>query len=264
MPPMRMLFSIIRRPFTPRCAVHSFFSLPWPPVSGPFNILGRAPIRPGAHFQTGCRIARFTCVLVLETSQSKRFARPHRPFGWRAAGGNTLNAAQWLQKTRARVVVNAGYFDGQGQPMGLRAGKNTVGSKMRRADWGVFWVKNGVAHLSHTRDFSPTFLPDEAIQCGPRLVVNSVVTKLKPQWARRTGVGIDSQGRVVIAVSNDELSLDEWARLWASPSGLGCTDALNMDGGPSTQLAVSGRSDLDISGGWRLSEAMHPEPTHAE
>lgn len=175
---------------------------------------------------------------------------------FRVAGGNTLSAAQWLQKTRARVVVNAGYFDGQGQPMGLRAGKNTVGSKMRRADWGVFWVKNGVAHLSHTRDFSPTFLPDEAIQCGPRLVVNSVVTKLKPQWARRTGVGIDSQGRVVIAVSNDELSLDEWARLWASPSGLGCTDALNMDGGPSTQLAVSGRSDLDISGGWPVPDVL--------
>ena len=175
---------------------------------------------------------------------------------FRVAGGDTLSAAGWLRKTRACVVVNGGYFDGQGQPMGLRVGKNTTKSKMRRADWGVFWVKNGVAHLSHTREFSSALAPDEAIQCGPRLVVGGVVTRLKPQWARRTGVGIDAQGRVIIAVSGDELSLDEWARLWASPTGLGCTDALNMDGGPSTQLAVSGQSDLDVAGGWPVPDVL--------
>ena len=175
---------------------------------------------------------------------------------FRVAGNDYLTAPQWLRKTRARVVVNGGYFDGSGHPMGLRAGKNTSGSKLRRADWGVFWVKNGVAHLSHTRDFPASLAPDEAIQCGPRLVVGGKVTKLKPQWARRTGVGVDRQGRVVIAVSNGDLSLDEWARLWASPSGLGCTDALNMDGGPSTQLAVRGSGELDVPGGWPVPDVL--------
>ena len=127
---------------------------------------------------------------------------------------------------------------------------------MRRADWGVFWIKNGVAHLSHTRDFSSSIRPDEAIQCGPRLVVNGTPTKLKPQWARRTGVGIDRSGRVVIAVSDGDLSLEEWAKLWASPSGLNCSDALNMDGGPSTQLAVAGQKALSVEGGWPVPDVL--------
>lgn len=182
------------------------------------------------------------------------FRAPAKAF--RVVGGDYLPASEWLRKTRARVVVNAGYFDGRGRPMGLRRGKNTPSSRLRGADWGVFWVKDGVAHLSHTRDFSPSLRPDEAVQCGPRLVVNGEVTKLKPQFARRTGVGVDRQGRVVLAVADGELSLDEWARAWASPSGLNCRDALNMDGGPSTQLAVRGRTELNIQGGWPVPDAL--------
>ena len=184
----------------------------------------------------------------------RAFRAPASAF--RVAGGHYLSASAWLRQTRARVVVNGGYFDGLGRPMGYRAGKNTPPSKLRRADWGVFWVKNGVAHLAHTRDFSPATHPDEAIQCGPRLVVDGKPTDLKPQWARRTGVGIDSRGRVVIAVSDGELSLAEWAKLWSSPSGMACRDALNMDGGPSTQLAVQGAPNLDMAGGWPVPDAL--------
>jgi len=184
----------------------------------------------------------------------EEFRAPASSF--RVAGGSYLDASGWLRKTGARVVVNGGYFDGSGRPMGLRAGKNTQKSTLRRADWGVFWVKNGVAHLSHTRDFAPSSSPDEAIQCGPRLVVRGVVTKLKPQWARRSGVGIDRQGRVVLAICNEEISLARWGEIWALPSGMNCLQALNMDGGPSTQLAVRGRSDLDIAGGWPVPDVL--------
>lgn len=184
----------------------------------------------------------------------RAFRAPASTF--RVVGNHYLTATKWLSQTRARVVVNGGYFDGEGHPMGLRAGKNTAASKLRRADWGVFWVKNGVAHLSHTRDFKSSIQPDEAIQCGPRLVVDGRATDLKPQWARRTGVGIDRRGRVVVAVSDGDLSLDEWADLWASPSGLDCVQALNMDGGPSTQLAVSGAKAMDVDGGWPVPDVL--------
>ena len=184
----------------------------------------------------------------------RAFRAPASSF--RVAGNHYLTAANWLRQTRARVVVNAGYFDGQGRPMGFRAGKNTPPSKLRRADWGVFWVKNGVAHVSHTRDFSSSIHPDEAVQCGPRLVVNGQPTQLKPQWARRTGVGIDRTGLVVLAVSDGEVSLDEWAKIWASPSGLNCRDALNMDGGPSTQLAAQGDEKLNVEGGWPVPDVL--------
>ncbi len=73
---------------------------------------------------------------------------------------------------------------------------------------------------------------------------------------RRTGVGVDRSGRVVLAVSDGELSLDEWAKIWASPSGLNCSDALNMDGGPSTQLAAKGAGELNIEGGWPVPDVL--------
>ncbi len=200
--------------------------------------------------------------------QARELARSSRGFSvsihafrapasaFRVAGRHYLSAADWLRQTRARVVVNGGYFDGLGRPMGLRAGRNTAPSKLRRADWGVFWIKNGVAHLCHTRDFPANARPDEAVQCGPRLVVGGRPTDLKPQWARRTGVGIDRRGRVVLAVCDGELSLDEWAKVWASPSGLDCPDALNMDGGPSTQLAVRGEPSLTVEGGWPVPDVL--------
>lgn len=184
----------------------------------------------------------------------RAFRAPASAF--RIVGDHYETATGWLKQTRARVVVNAGYFDGSGRPMGLRRGKNTGASKLRRADWGVFWVKDGVAHISHTRDFKTSLRPDEAIQCGPRLVVAGKTTDLKPQWARRTAVGIDRRGRVVLAVSDGELSLDEWADVWASPSGLNCPNALNMDGGPSTQLAVQGAKELNMDGGWPVPDVL--------
>lgn len=184
----------------------------------------------------------------------RAFRAPASAF--RVAGKHYLVASDWLKQTKARVVVNGGYFDGDGHPMGLRAGKNVEKTKLRRADWGVFWVKDGVAHLSHTRDYDSSLRPDEAIQCGPRLVVDGKPTDLKPQWAHRTGVGIDRRGRVVLAVSEGELSLDEWAKIWASPSGLDCVQALNMDGGPSTQLAVNGEPKMNVNGGWPVPDVL--------
>jgi hypothetical protein len=39
--------------------------------------------------------------------------------------------------------------------------------------------------------------------------------------------------------------------------GLGCTDALNLDGGPSTQLSArAGEFSLDVGGGWPVPNAV--------
>ena len=167
-----------------------------------------------------------------------------------------LRASQWLKKSGARVVVNGGYFDGQGRPMGLRVTRGQRQKGLRKANWGVFWIAKGRARISHTKDFAPATRPLEAIQCGPRLVVKGRVTDLKEQWGRRTGMGIDRQGRVVLAVSDGELTLREWAKIFADPNGLNCPDALNLDGGGSTQLAVKGRDDLAIDGAWAVPDVV--------
>ncbi|RYG66400.1 phosphodiester glycosidase family protein [bacterium] len=171
--------------------------------------------------------------------------------------GDYLDANGWLKKTKARVAINGGYFDGGGEAMGLRVSGGKLLTRLRRANWGVFWIKSGKAHIDHTRDYSPANRPDEAVQCGPRLVVAGKTTDLKPQWDRRTGLGIDRSGRVVLAVADGQLSLDEWAKVFAAGNGLNCRDALNLDGGGSTQLTYnSGSKRETITGAWPVPDAI--------
>jgi uncharacterized protein YigE (DUF2233 family) len=173
------------------------------------------------------------------------------------ASGDYLDASQWLKRAKAHVVINGGYFDGSGHAMGLRVSEGKRTMRLRRADWGVFWIKNGRARIAHTRDYDTSTKPDEAIQCGPRLVVAGKTTDLKPQWDRRTGLGIDRRGRVVLAVAEGQISLDDWAKAFAAPNGLGCRDALNLDGGGSTQIAYScGSQKGSISGSWPIPDAV--------
>ncbi len=176
------------------------------------------------------------------------------------ASGAYLEAPGWLRRKKARVAINGGYFDGSGHSMGLRVSQKKQSSPLRRADWGVFWVKNGRAHLSHTRDFDAKTRPEEALQCGPRLVVKGKITDLKPQMSRRSGVGIDARGRVVLAVADGALSLADWAQVWSAKDGLSCRDALNLDGGPSSQLAFENKnrriSSENVPGGWPVPDAL--------
>lgn len=167
-------------------------------------------------------------------------------------------APEWAKKTGALAVINGGYFNDKSQPLGLRIadGKRT-NAIYAKANWGVFYIRDGNAHIAHTRDYKPSPNTKQAMQCGPRLVVNGKTTDLKPQWGRRSGVGIDARGRVILAVCDGALSFDDWANLWADPNGLNCRDALNMDGGGSTQMSVvSKRRPIEIGGAWPVPDVL--------
>lgn len=167
-------------------------------------------------------------------------------------------APEWADKTGALAAINGGYFDNNSRPLGLRIadGKRT-NAIYSRANWGVFYLRDGRAQITHTRDYKPSPRTQQALQCGPRLVVNGKPTDLKPQWARRSGVGVDAQGRVVLAVCDGALSFDDWAALWASADGMGCRDALNLDGGPSTQLSVKSQTKpIEVRGGWPIPDVV--------
>ena len=185
-----------------------------------------------------------------------RFA-PNR---FHVATGAMLDAAQWRVKTRSIAATNGGFFDADGKSMGLRASGNKRISPLRRADWGVFVVTKSGARIVHTRDYETLRNRErvlEAVQCGPRLVVGGSVTKLKPQLARRTGLGIMRDGSVILAVADDAMTFSGWAQLWASKSGLDCRDALNLDGGGSTQMALqSDRDSFFIPGNRPIPDAI--------
>ncbi len=174
-------------------------------------------------------------------------------------GSNALlRAPDWVKKRDAVAAINGGYFDDKSQAIGLRIAEGKRTSNFyRKANWGVFVIRDDKAAITHTRDYKGSPRTQEAMQCGPRLVVDGRVTDLKPQWARRSGIGINANGEVILAVSDGALSFDEWAAIWADQSGLNCRDAINLDGGPSTQMSViSAKHPVAVRGGWPVPDAI--------
>lgn len=183
------------------------------------------------------------------------------PSRLRVVRGSTLEASEWLKTEKVRAVINGGYFGEDGKSLGLRVCDEEQFGRLHRANWGVFFIQNGKAQILHTRDFAREHETlkgiTQAVQCGPRLVVNGRTTDLKPQVARRTAVGIQSDGKIILAISQGELSFQEWAKLWAAKDGLNCPDALNMDGGGSTQLALkTPNKSLEVTGAWPVPDAI--------
>ena len=169
-----------------------------------------------------------------------------------------LRAPDWNKRLGAVAAINGGYFDENSKPIGLRIsqGKRT-NPFYTRANWGVFVIRDDRASITHTRDYKGSPRTREAMQCGPRLVVAGRVTDLKPQPARRSGLGIDANGKVVLAVCDGALSFDDWAKVWADKRQLNCRDAINLDGGPSTQMSViSAKHPVEVRGGWPVPDAI--------
>lgn len=170
-------------------------------------------------------------------------------------GGSLLRPAPELGAlVQARVVINGGFFGSQGEVLGLRASRGKRWAKLRTADWGVFFVREarpGLVHTQKARELGPV---EFAVQCGPRLIVDGNRLHLREAEARRTVIGSDRAGQIVLLATPEAIGLNELSDLLARPEtsgGLGLTHALNLDGGPSTQIHITetdGRWDIRGSG----------------
>ena len=154
------------------------------------------------------------------------------------------------------AAVNGGFFDENGRSLGLRVTHGDVATGLRgRVDWGVFYVAGGRARIVHSRDFALRDGIDAAVQVGPRILVDGVVPKLKPQFARRTGIALDREGKTVTLVISDRAI--EAASLGSRLAALGFHSALLLDGGPSTQIAAAiGGQRVDIPGGYPVPDLV--------
>ena len=181
-----------------------------------------------------------------------------------SAGGPSLRrpVAQIVASYPAVVAINASFFDTEGRAMGLAVdeGRSTGGS--RRPSWGALVVEGRKARITLGADLTDQLAPRLVVQGIPRLVVGGKVSGLKPQFAERSAVC--AEGGVVTLVVSTKAEATAFARFLAgSPekSGLGCLDALNLDGGPSTQLFVKlpGLA-LSLPGGWGVPNALVVTP----
>jgi uncharacterized protein YigE (DUF2233 family) len=209
---------------------------PWP--SG---LPGASPGDSGHAFRVDPKILRVT---MLDAR------RPDR----RAARVSTLR-----EEFGAYLVVNGSFFDPEQRPLGLVVGNGREQSRLRNTDQGIFLIAGGEPRIQHTRDPLPANL-EMAVQSFPRLVVGGRPLRLKPQVSRRTSVCLPGDGTVVIVVVPYPISLAELAGAMARPpaaGGLGCWAALNLDGGPSTQLSFAApERSIEVEGGWPVPNGL--------
>jgi len=87
------------------------------------------------------------------------------------------------------------------------------------------------------------------------LVIAGRLPHFKPGESMRSAVGVTADGQVILAaISRGELSLQDFAR---ALKAWGCVDALNLDGGPSSQMYVeAGEVKVDVPGGYPVPNAL--------
>ena len=176
------------------------------------------------------------------------------------AGGpsSRRTVAEIVAAYPAVVAINASFFDTDGRAMGLAVDGGRVMAGGKRRSWGALVVDDRTARIVLGADIKDDQAHRLVVQGIPRLVVEGKIPPLKPQLAERTAVC--AKGSVVVVVVSTKAETTPFARFLADPAdqgGLGCQDALNLDGGASTQLVVklSGLS-LSLQGGQGVPNAL--------
>ncbi len=163
-------------------------------------------------------------------------------YGWKRA-----NVRAMCKEAGASACINSNFFDEQGRALGLVISRGIIQQKMHRGGGtltGVAFVTPKSVGIAHRDAFSPEGVI-EATQAGPRVLDDGqLVSGLKESSFRTnlSGICLDDKGRVVlyrVSAGVFGASLPLLQRLLLAP-GVKCVDALNFDGGGSSQLYISG------------------------
>ena len=168
------------------------------------------------------------------------------------------------ESQQALIGINGGFFSTDFGPIGLRISNGKLRSPLKAISWwGIFYLQGGVPHIDSQSQFKYRPNIEFALQSGPRLLIDSKIPKLKIGVAQRTALGITRQGKIVIMVTqNYPMTTQDLALTMRDI--LECTDALNLDGGSSTQLyAKIGAFNLLIPGYSNIADALVVTPKNA-
>jgi uncharacterized protein YigE (DUF2233 family) len=148
---------------------------------------------------------------------------------------------QLVEANDAVIGINGGFFTPEMKPLGLRITDGQLHNPLHNASWlGVFFTQGKHAFIASPKDFHINKNIDFAVQSGPRLLVNGQILPLKPGMDNRSALGITQSGRIILLVTrNFPISTEGLAKIMQAPAdqgGLNCVDALNLDGGSSSQL----------------------------
>jgi uncharacterized protein YigE (DUF2233 family) len=162
----------------------------------------------------------------------------------RGKAATVADMARAAGEPAPRLAVNGSFFLKDHTPLGLLISDGQLIQGVRKVDWGVFFVRDGRPGLIHRRDWPGEAGVSFAIQSGPRLVVDGRPVKVRPQRARRTVIGVQADGQIFVAATASPVDLSE---LVTTLIDQGVTQALNLDGGSSSQLYAPAWG-LDLAG----------------
>lgn len=171
-------------------------------------------------------------------------------------------AHEFAERSHAYIAINGGFFDQAYHPLGLRINKQHQHNPLKQISWwGVFYTKNKIPYIRSLRQFTPDTQIDFAVQSGPRLLVKGATLPLKPGYAERTALGITANHQVIILVTENNPVTTEWLAKHLRSSPLNCVDALNLDGGSSSQLyAKIGNFKINAPSFAGVSDAIVVKP----
>ena len=155
-------------------------------------------------------------------------------------------------QSRASVCINANFFDERGRALGLVMNRGVTHQSIHQGGEllnGVFAATRERLSIVVRESFNPSSVL-EAVQSGPIILKDGkplTDNSSSSRYSRRSGVCLDGQGRLVFyAVSRGffGLSIAQLREVLLRPE-INCRDALNLDGGGSSQIYISN----DIPGG---------------
>jgi uncharacterized protein YigE (DUF2233 family) len=171
-----------------------------------------------------------------------------------AAGPDRSEVFQLSEKIGPHLAFNASFFDEAGKAMGRVVQAGQVISKGLRKNWGALVIDGKRAKVMLGSELEGTDRAALVVQGLPRLLVDGVKPKLKPQPAQRTAVCAEDRYVFVVA-TQERVDANRLAEVLRDL--VGCKNALNLDGGPSTQVsAVLKNMRLEIRGGWGVPNAI--------
>ncbi|MGY6645482.1 MAG: phosphodiester glycosidase family protein [Salinarimonas sp.] len=153
-------------------------------------------------------------------------------------------------------AMNAGMYHADLSPVGLHVEEGeqikAINTRPGPGNFhmlpnGVFYMAGDTAGVATAENFlARGIAPDLATQSGPMLVIDD---SLHPRFIagstslrRRNGVCVGDDGAIRFAISEQPVNFHHFARLFRD--GLGCRDALYLDGSMSSLHAPAlGRSD---------------------
>ena len=159
--------------------------------------------------------------------------------------GDPLSVSGWHDALPDAVaLINANFFNQDNRILGMLVSDGVVSGESYRDRGGMFYVENGQVNIRSLIDdpYQGETL-EQAVQAFPMLVNNSDAAfdnTRGDRAARRTAIGIDSDGRVIWLISSSLLGMRLTDLSAFLPTAdLDLVTAFNLDGGGSTLLYLA-------------------------